>query len=68
MNLNEFAALKVGDLIDNPMTGSHGAVAEVTAQGVRVQWGSAGGSFNGFLYTVSSTAWMNWSKADETAT
>lgn len=62
MNIQEFAALKLGDEIENLMTTSRGYVSEVTKAGVRVQWGQAGGAFNGFLYTASSTAWMHWSR------
>lgn len=62
MNLQEFAALKVGDEIENPMTHSHGVVSHLTNNGVRVRWGE-GDTF--FFYPVNSTAWMHWSKTDD---
>lgn len=64
MNLQEFAALKVGDEVENNMLGIRppGKVTEVTAQGVRVSWG---GLATTFLYTVQSTAWMHWSKVEQ---
>lgn len=63
MNLQEFAALKVGDKIDNAMSCSHGTVCEVTDKGVRVRWDGVGPS--GFMpaYSVAGTSWFNWSKA-----
>lgn len=65
MNLQEFAALKVGDKIDVPMLGnSKGVVSEVTAAGVRVAW-EGGRSAVTFMYTVSSTSWMHWSRVIE---
>lgn len=60
MNIREFAALKVGDKIMNPM--NHGNVAEVVEtsdSGVRICWQ---GSQTRFFYSVNSTAWMHWSK------
>ncbi len=67
MNLQEFAALKVGDKVENAMLGSHGEVTQVAAQGVRVVWGGAEPiAANQFLYTVQSTAWMHWGKSEGT--
>lgn len=61
MNLGEFAALKVGDEIENLMNpGSRGQVTERTERGVCVQWGVG----MSFLYSVNSTAWMHWSNAE----
>lgn len=62
MNLQEFAALKPGDLIDNHMSGSQGKVTEAAERGVHVAWG--GNSTVTFFYNVAGTAWMHWSKAD----
>ena len=41
MHLKEFAALKVGDKIENPADGgaSVGEIVECTSSGVRVVWG-----------------------------
>lgn len=61
MTLDEFAALKPGDTIENPMSGSKGVVADVTAGRVKVAWG---GTVQ-FAYGVDTTAWMHWSKANE---
>jgi hypothetical protein len=63
MNLQEFAALKKGDKINNGMASSQGEVTEVTAQGVRVRWGLHVGSIT-FMYSVNSTAWFHWSKVE----
>jgi hypothetical protein len=58
MNLKEFAALKVGDVVSNPMTpGDDGKVVNVTDSGVRVVWSE--GSIP-FFYSVNTTAWMHW--------
>jgi hypothetical protein len=64
MNLQEFAALKAGDKIENPMSGSAGEVVEVDAKGVRVRWDNTGSSVT-WHYGVNSTAWMHWSKAEK---
>lgn len=67
MNINEFAALKVGDKIECPMnnvSGSVGEVAEVTDTGIRVVWGSRHANETRFYYSVNSTAWMHWSQKD----
>lgn len=61
MNMQDFAALKAGDKIENPMSGSKGAVISITDSGVRVQWGA---SSMEFFYGVNSTAWMHWSKVE----
>lgn len=61
MNTKEFAALKVGDKIVNPM-GDLGGVAEVvetTDKGVKIRWAH---STVAFFYSVNSTAWMHWDK------
>lgn len=61
MNLEQFAALKVGDKIDNPMSQSQGTVTELVQDGVRVRWGNgAPGKTVEFTYVVNSTAWFHW--------
>lgn len=68
MNLQQFAALKVGDKIENAFTGGVGTVTEVTEGGVRVRWGLVDGSSGvTYFFSVNSTAWMHWSKADDNA-
>lgn len=64
MNLQGFAALKKGDKIDNNFQGSTntGEVTEVSASGVRVVWGARHSREMAFFYSVSTTAWMHWSK------
>jgi hypothetical protein len=67
MNLQEFAALKAGDKIENHMSQSHGVVTDVTPLGVRIRWDAAGQAAQGaigFTYTVQSTAWFHWSKVE----
>lgn len=59
MNLQEFAALKVGDKIENIYTSSVGKVSNVDPSGVRVKWSEHSPTF---FYSVSSTAWMHWNK------
>lgn len=64
MNLKEFAALKIGDKIENLMADSKGEVVEVDASGVRVCWGwktDAPGATR--HYSVNTTIWMHWSYA-----
>lgn len=60
MNLQEFAALKVGDKIMNPMNGSTGEVSKVSPSGVYVVWGARHADERPFFYPAQSTAWMNW--------
>lgn len=68
MNIEEFAALKVGDKITNPMNpGAAGEVASVEAGGLRIVWGERGPNETRFYYSVNTTAWMHWSK-DATGT
>ena len=64
MNINEFAALKVGDKIENPSHGgaSVGEVVETTPSGVRIVWGPRHDRETKFFYSVVGTAWMQWSK------
>ena len=65
MNLQEFAALKVGDKIENHAVGGtgYGEIIECTPSGVRVVWGQRHDRETKFFYSVIGTAWMNWSKA-----
>lgn len=65
MNLKEFAALKVGDAIANPMSGSVGTVTKIRHDGVDVVWGARHDAEKSFFYAVQSTAWMGWTKRDE---
>ncbi len=63
MNIQEFAALKVGDKIENPATGGGtGEVVEASDSGVRVVWGARGEHEHKFFYSVVGTAWLNWVK------
>jgi len=64
MNLKEFAALKVGDMIENPSTGNPGAgeIVEAASNGVRVVWGGRHDKETRFFYSVVGTSWMNWNK------
>lgn len=64
MNLKEFAALKKGDKIENPMSQSAGEVADVTPLGVKLRWNGGDPSAITFTYTVNSTAWFHWSKVE----
>lgn len=61
MNLQQFAALKPGDKISNPMGNSAGVVVSVSDSGVRVRWEPA---TMDFFYSVNSTAWMHWTCGD----
>ena len=63
MNIKEFGALKIGDKIENPSSGSGvGEVVETTDSGVRVVWGGRHEHETKFFYSVVGTSWMNWSK------
>lgn len=61
MNLTEFAALKAGDKISNPMTASYGEVVEVTTTTVLVRW-HVGTTPR--TYGANTTAWMHWDKVE----
>ena len=63
MTLQEFAALKDGDEIENGFNGSRGRVTEVNNRGVIVSWH---GNPMTFTYTVNSTQWMHWERPGET--
>lgn len=66
MNFREFAALKTGDKIENPMApNSVAEVVEVTDSGVRIMWS---GTSTRFFYSVQSTAWMHWTYAPRDCT
>ena len=66
MNIKEFAALKVGDHVTNAMNaGSRGEITETSDSGVRVIWGPRHFRETSFFYSVNSTAWMHWSKAED---
>lgn len=68
MNIKEFAALKPGDRITNPMSASRGVVVGVDDKGVSIHWGGDVGrrtqeGATGTIrhYSVASTIWMHWS-------
>jgi hypothetical protein len=65
MNLQEFAALKVGDPIENAMTRNHGEVVQTNDSGVRVVWGPRNPHETQFFYSVTGTAWMHWSLVNQ---
>lgn len=76
MDIKAFAALKVGDAIENGMSGSHGAVVSVEPNGVRVQWLAAGKQPKAYqtdtgsnaptwFYGVQGTAWFHWTKLEQ---
>lgn len=73
MNINEFAALQVGDRVENPMSKSAGEVTEVIKRsgafaGVRVRWGDGTPRHDvSFTYTVDMTTWFHWSKVEPEA-
>ena len=68
MHLKEFAALKVGDKIENVSTGSGvGEVVETTPSGIRLVWGPRHDRETKFFYSVVGTAWMNWSRVEALA-
>ena len=64
MNLQEFAALKAGDEIENLATHSRGRVTEVKPNGVMLAWG--GNTVATFFYSVNGTAWFQWSRVEMT--
>lgn len=61
MNLQEFSKLRAGDKIQNTFSQSEGTVTEATESGVRVKWSE---SSPPFFYSVQSTTWMHWTKAE----
>jgi len=66
VNIKEFAALKVGDHVENGMNANaRGEITEVTDSGVRLVWGPRHGRETAFFYSVNSTAWMHWSMAED---
>lgn len=69
MMLQEFAALKPGDKIANPMNNSsaEGTVTRLGTGGLYVVWGKRFDRETEFFYSVQSTAWMHWDKTAEHA-
>ena len=63
MNVQEFAALRVDDVIRNEMSGNNGVVVEVEPMGVRLRWGGAQSGPTWF-YSVQGTAWFHWTKIE----
>jgi hypothetical protein len=61
MNIKEFAALKAGDHISNPMACTAGNVTETDGGGVTVRWD---GSELTRYYSAITTAWTHWIKTD----
>jgi hypothetical protein len=64
MNLQEFAALKPGDKIENHLSGSSGTITEVKPMGVHVRWGVQEGNVVSFFYSVQGTTWFHWTLAE----
>ena len=63
MNLQEFAALKVGDEVKSLMAGpAVGTVTAVKENGVTVVWGDRHERETPFFYSVNSTSWMHWTQ------
>jgi len=73
MNATEFAALKAGDKIENPMAGSFGEVVDRTDMGVNVRWANTRAATENPMalttqasvrfYSFQTTAWMHWNLA-----
>lgn len=62
MNLQEFAGLKVGDVVINHMRNDgEGRVTKVTAYGISLCWPP---SVMEWQFTNQSTAWMHWSRKE----
>jgi hypothetical protein len=70
MNVQEFAVLKAGDKIENPMSHSRGEVVEANAKGVAVRWFGVGMAGAGTIrhYSAQSTIWFHWSYAPRDCT
>lgn len=67
MDLKQFAALKVGDRIENHMSNSTGEVVSIDETGVRLRWigaGVVGSNAPTWHYPVNSTAWFHWNKVE----
>lgn len=65
MNIEQFAALKVGDKVQNGINpGAPGEVVETTERGVRVVWGARHNAETAFSYLATGTAWFHWNKLE----
>lgn len=62
MNIKEFAALKTGDRIANPMAGTAATVTDTDGGGITVRWD---GSELTRYYGAVTTAWTHWTKVGE---
>lgn len=67
MNLQEFAALKEGDKIENAATFNYGEVTKTVKDGVFVVWGTRSAMEREFFYSVQTSAWFQWSVRDDKA-
>lgn len=75
MNAKEFAALKEGDILENPMSSSFGKVTKTDKTGVWVLWADSGrkladGDHAGTErhYIFQSTIWFHWTYAPRDCT
>lgn len=62
MNIQQFAALKPGDQIDNLLSGSKGEIVLISDAGVHVAW--AGNHAQTFFFAAQSNAWFHWTKIE----
>lgn len=62
MNLQQFAALKPGDKIENLLSSSKGEIASISDAGVHVAW--AGNHVRTFFFAAESNAWSHWTKIE----
>ena len=62
MNIQEFAALKVGDKVENAATYSKGEITKTVDAGVFVVWGTRSALEREFFYSAVGTAWFQWNK------
>lgn len=61
MTLQEFAALKEGDKIENALSNSKGEVVKLSINGVYVVWGPRTAGERQFYYDRAGTIWFHWS-------
>lgn len=64
MNAKEFAALKLGDRIENLMAGTAGTITAVDEAGCHVKWDGGDAPGNVYRYSVTTTAWMHWTREE----
>ena len=65
MTLEQFAALKPGDKIENLAASCTGEVSRLDGKGVWIVWGQRGPAERPFFYDVQGTHYFQWNLVND---